>query len=85
MNAYLSLNLERSAEPSQTELDHGHDHKEAILHTFLNRPHPGVATMNKYFADAAEEFNVPVILLKADAQVQRNWAQVSESIYGSWG
>lgn len=65
--------------------DHGHDHKDDMLREFLNRPHPDVATMEKYFQQAAAEFGVPAVILKATAQVQSNWAQVSESIYGSWG
>ncbi|MEO6933616.1 MAG: peptidoglycan recognition family protein, partial [Chitinophagaceae bacterium] len=85
MNEYLSSKLEKTPEPARTEQDYGHDHKDAMLHTFLNRPHPSVATLNRYFNDAAKEFGVPVSLLKADAQVQSNWAQVSESMYGSWG
>ena len=85
MNAYLQTNVFVAPEVRQAEADHGHDHKDAMLRTFLNRPHPNVATMNKYFEDAAAEFKVPVSLLKATAQVQSNWAQVSESMYGSWG
>lgn len=65
--------------------DHGHDHNNAQLETFLNRPHPSVATLEKYFTSAASEFGVPVSLLRSYAQVQSNWAQVSESMYGSWG
>ena len=85
MNAYLQAGATPAPAINATEADHGHDHKDAMLRTFLNRPHPNVATMNRYFINAATEFNVPVILLKATAQVQSNWAQVSESIYGSWG
>lgn len=72
-------------EPQGKAADHGHDHKEAMLETFLNRPHPSVATMERYFQQAAKEFRVPVEILRATAQVQSNWAQVSESMYGSHG
>jgi len=65
--------------------DHGHKHDNAQLEIFLNRPHPSVATMEKYFAAASAEFGVPVALLRSYAQLQSNWAQVSESMYGSWG
>lgn len=85
MTEYLQANVIKSPKVSQTKLDHGHDHNDAMLRGFLNRPHPDVATLNKYFIEAASEFNVPVSILKASAQVQSNWAQVSESIYGSWG
>lgn len=85
MTAYLHTNLVPAPPVDPVDEDHGHDHKDAMLRTFLNRPHPDVATMEKYFNAAAVEFNVPVGILKATAQVQSNWAQVSESMYGSWG
>ncbi len=65
--------------------DHGHNHQTRQLETYLNRPHPSVGTLEKYFSSAASEFGVPTDLLRAYAQVQSNWAQVSESMYGSWG
>lgn len=85
MTEYLQANVIKSPKVSQTKMDYGHDHNDAMLRTFLNRAHPDVATLNKYFNEAAGEFGVPVSILKASAQVQSNWAQVSESIYGSWG
>ncbi|MDB5193347.1 MAG: hypothetical protein JWQ96_2910 [Segetibacter sp.] len=85
MTQYLQANVFKAPDVKPAEQDHGHDHKDAMLLTFLNRPHPSVATLNKYFTEAAAEFKVPVNILKATAQVQSNWAQVSESIYGSWG
>jgi len=85
MTAYLQSTVFKAPEVLPSEADHGHDHKDAMLLEFLNRPHPNVATLNKYFIEAGLEFNVPVSLLKAVAQVQSNWAQVSESLYGSWG
>jgi uncharacterized lipoprotein YddW (UPF0748 family) len=72
-------------EPQGNQADYGHDHNIEELETFLNRPHPSVATLEKYFATAAAEFEVPVEILRAYAQIQSNWAQVSESMYGSWG
>ena len=65
--------------------DQGHQHNSEMLQEFLNRPHPSVATLEKYFSSAAAEFGVPVEILRAYAQLQSNWAQVSESMYGSWG
>ncbi len=65
--------------------DFGHDHRTEMLQQILNRPHPSVATLEKYFSGAAAEFGVPLVILKSYAQVQSNWAQVSESMYGSWG
>jgi hypothetical protein len=66
------------------EYNHGADEHE-ILAEILNRPHPSVATTAKYIDDAAAEFRVPAIILKAAAQVQSNWAQTGPSFYGSHG
>lgn len=66
------------------EYDHdGDDHTN--LAEILNRPHPSVATTEKYINEAAAEFKVPAIILKAVAQVQSNWAQTGPSFYGSYG
>ena len=66
------------------EYEHGgEDHEQ--LADILNRPHPSVATTEKYIDDAATEFKVPAIILKAAAQVQSNWAQTGPSFYGSYG
>ena len=81
---YLHANVIK-AEEQPGEKDYGHDHKDAMLEEFFNRPHPSVATLNKYFNEAAAEFKVPVEILMAAGQVQSNWAQASESMYGSWG
>jgi len=85
MTDYLMGNGFMNKENYRQEDDHGHDHKEELLLEYLNRPQPSVATYQKYFKDASQEFNVPVELLMAIGQVQSNWAQVSESMYGSWG
>ncbi|TDH26803.1 T9SS type A sorting domain-containing protein [Segetibacter sp. 3557_3] len=85
MSQYLHANVFKAPEVGPSEIDKGHDHKDDMLREFLNRPHPSMGTMNKYFQQAAAEFSVPVQLLKATAQVQSNWAQVSASMYGSWG
>jgi hypothetical protein len=42
-------------EPQGNQADYGHDHNIEELETFLNRPHPSVATLEKYFAAAAAE------------------------------
>jgi len=66
------------------EYEHGDDGHENLAE-ILNRPHPSVATTEKYINDAAAEFRVPAIILKAAAQVQSNWAQTGPSFYGSYG
>jgi len=85
LSPYLHTTLSPAQQPAPADADFGHDHKEALLEAFLNRPQPSVATIKKYFSEAANEFKVPVEILMAAGQVQSNWAQVSESLYGSWG
>jgi hypothetical protein len=65
--------------------DEGDDHHHDGLSEFLSSPQPSVATFEKYFAKAAKDYNVPVEILKAMAQVQSNWAQLPASFYGSYG
>jgi hypothetical protein len=65
--------------------DEGDDHHHDGLAEFLNSPQPSVATFEKYFSKAAKEYNVPIEILKAMAQVQSNWAQLPASFYGSYG
>lgn len=84
LTGYLK-NTVFSQKDVKTGADHGHDHKEELLAEYLNRPQPSVKTMEKYFKEAAKEFKVPQELLMAIGQVQSNWVQVSESMYGSWG
>lgn len=68
-----------------TSKNEGEDHNQKDLSKFLNSPQPSVKTMEKYFAQAANEFQVPEEILKAVGQVQSNWAQLPESEYGSYG
>ncbi len=84
LSGYLHANVTSVNEEPGTA-DKGHQHNDVLLEAFLNRPQPSVATLKKYFSEAANEFKVPVEILMATAQVQSNWAQVSESMYGSWG
>lgn len=52
---------------------------------FLNRLHPSVSTLEKYFQLAATEFNVPVHLLYSIAMVENNWTHIGPSIDQGWG
>ena len=70
---------------SSDHTNEGDDHNHEALSIFLNKPNASVKTMEKYFAQAAAEFHVPIEILKAVAQVQSNWAQVPASMYGSYG
>jgi len=52
---------------------------------YLSKPHPSVFTINKYFKEASDEFNVPVEILYAIGQVENNWTQIGPSIDQGWG
>ncbi len=52
---------------------------------YLEKPHPSVETMQRYFVEAAKEFDVPVELLQAIGQVESNWTQMGPSIDQGWG
>lgn len=52
---------------------------------FLNRIHPSVSTLEKYFQGAANEFNVPLHLLHSIAMVENNWTHIGPSIDRGWG
>ncbi|MEO7310536.1 MAG: family 10 glycosylhydrolase [Chitinophagaceae bacterium] len=83
VSSYLHASRKVSVQENGT--DPGHDHNDVMLEEFLNRPQPSVATIKRYFDAAAGEFKVPAEILMAAGQVQSNWAQVSASMYGSWG
>ncbi|MBO9583597.1 MAG: T9SS type A sorting domain-containing protein [Flavobacterium sp.] len=90
MGDYLALANKKNEVTSKPDLAEKHDeleceHNGELLKEYLNRPHPSVKTMVKYFTEASKEFDVPVEILMAVGQVQSNWAQVSSSFYGSWG
>lgn len=91
MTAFLENATATKKYNSKNELvssDHsneGDDHKNEALNDFLNKPQASVKTMEKYFVEAAAEFQVPIEILEAVAQVQSNWAQVPASMYGSYG
>lgn len=67
--------------------NHDHHHSEDYdeWQSYLNRPHPDVATVNQYFHLAATEFGVPVELLQIIGQIENNWTQIGPSIDRGWG
>jgi len=70
---------------SQTDSSVQSSNEEALWLKYFNRPHPNVATVEKYFKDASKEFGVPVELLMVIGQVENNWTQVGPSIDKGWG
>ncbi len=52
---------------------------------YLNRAHPAVVTVERYFNEAAVEFSVPLQIVKAIGQVENNWTQTGPSIDRGWG
>lgn len=63
----------------------GLEEKEKQWIGYLEKPHPSVSVMRRYFAEAAQEFDIPAELLEAIGQVESNWAQVGPSIDRGWG
>lgn len=88
INGELFLQRDVSAELNIVEQ---HIDKEVQPHGhhlwayYLSKPHPAVATVNKYFKDAAAEFAVPVEILKTIGQIENNWTQMGPSIDQGWG
>lgn len=78
----LSAELQLVASQVNEE-QQSHAHNEWTY--YLNQAHPSVATVRKYFAQAAKEFGVPQILLEAIGQVENNWTQMGPSIDQGWG
>ncbi|HLP21871.1 MAG TPA: N-acetylmuramoyl-L-alanine amidase, partial [Chitinophagales bacterium] len=60
-------------------------HSHELWAYYLSKPHPSVSVVDKYFNDAALEFNVPVALLKTIGQIENNWTQTGPSIDQGWG
>lgn len=69
----------------KTNPDYHGDEEEKHWLYFVNRPHPSVETIEKYFNEAAKEFGVPPEILKAIGYVENNWTQIGPSIDGGWG
>jgi N-acetyl-anhydromuramyl-L-alanine amidase AmpD len=87
-STYLQRQLDKTVEQvtqhTQSEL-HGHGANYALWREHLRRPHPSVQTLKLFFAQAAQEFGVPVEILEAIAQVETNWTQIGPSIDQGWG
>jgi N-acetyl-anhydromuramyl-L-alanine amidase AmpD len=86
-NRYLRRNLD-------SVVDRFAEHSDDVLHSdadyrywreYLRRPHPTVDTIKHFFANAAQEFGVPVEILQAIGQVENNWTQIGPSIDQGWG
>ncbi|HLP53048.1 MAG TPA: N-acetylmuramoyl-L-alanine amidase [Chitinophagales bacterium] len=60
-------------------------HSHELWAYYLSKPHPSGSVVEKYFNDAALEFNVPVALLKTIGQIENNWTQTGPSIDQGWG
>jgi len=70
---------------SNTKSNFKSDDVEMIMLSYLNRPHPSVTTIDKYFKDAANKFKVPYKILKAVAYVETNWTQIGPSVDNRYG
>lgn len=79
----MSGELNHVAEHIHDEQAQAHHHEQWAY--YLSKAHPSVNTLNTYFWQAANEYNVPVDLLRVIAQVENNWTQIGPSIDQGWG
>lgn len=79
----MSSELSHVAEHIHGEQAQAHHHEQWSY--YLSKAHPSVNTLNTYFWQAANEYNVPVDLLRTIAQVENNWTQIGPSIDQGWG
>lgn len=82
-DAFSGLIDEVSQHIDPEQHDQGRDVQ--IWADYLSRPHPDVATLREFFAEAASEFQVPQPLLEAIAKVETNWLHIGPSIDRGWG
>jgi N-acetyl-anhydromuramyl-L-alanine amidase AmpD len=64
---------------------HGHGEDYHLWREHLRKPHPTVETFKYFFAQASQEFGVPVEILEAIGHVESNWTQIGPSIDRGWG
>ena len=79
----MSSELNVMATHTHEEQAQAHHHEQWAY--YLSKPHPSINTLNSYFWQAANEYNVPVDLLRTIAQVENNWTQIGPSIDQGWG
>ncbi len=85
-NLYLYRDVSKELNIVASHIDKAvqpHNHEQWAY--YLSKPHPSVATVEKYFKDASNEFGVPVEILKAIGQIENNWTQLGPSIDQGWG
>ncbi len=83
---FLKKDLSAELNIVSQHIDHTEQmHSHVLWAHYLNQPHPSVATVKGYLAQAALEFKVPVDLLEAIAQVENNFTQIGPSIDQGWG
>ena len=70
---------------SKTNPDYFDQHDHDSWTYFMNKAHPSVSTLERYFDEAALTYGVPAALLKAIGRVESNWTQIGPSIDRGWG
>lgn len=80
---YLNFTLGMNNPSGNIESDAHPD--VSLLRDYFMRPHPSVSTTQKYFAQAADEFGVPMPLLMVIGQIENNWTQTGPTIDQGWG
>jgi N-acetyl-anhydromuramyl-L-alanine amidase AmpD len=70
---------------SKTDTSIYSEHDHSLWHFYLGKEHPSIITIENYMIRAADEFQVPVEILKVIAQVETNWTQIGPGIDKGWG
>ncbi len=84
---FVEINHHEMLENVLHKYSNEHFTAEDIAHWthYLSQKLPTINTVEYYMQEAAMEFDVPVILLKAIGQVESNWTQIGPSIDKGWG
>ncbi len=66
-------------------LDPAEEHESPLWLKYLERAHPSVETLRRYFHEAERVHGVPAELLMAIGQVESNWTQYGPTVDQGWG
>lgn len=77
----ISSQLKMVEEHTDKSIHHEHE----LWEHYLSQPHPSVSTVNLFLQQAANEFLVPVEILRAIAYTENNYTHIGPSIDYGWG
>lgn len=82
---WLQKNLSQELKMVEEHTDKSIHHEHNLWEHYISKPHPSVNTVNQFLQDAADEFWVPVEILKAIAYTENNYTHIGPSIDYGWG